>query len=229
MMGYYVIIGLATFGGWLVSSRLKSKFNKYSKIGISSNMSGAQVARQMLEHYNINDVQVLEGKGFLSDHYNPLKKTIALSPAVYQGRSIAAAAVAAHECGHAVQHAEAYQMLKVRSALVPAVQASSRLQQFLFMGFLFGAGVGGALGNMFLLLLVITFGMTALFALVTLPVEFDASRRALVWLDDTGTTHGAEYDGAKDALWWAAMTYVASALSALVMFLYFAMQLMGRD
>lgn len=229
MMGYYVIIGLATFGGWLVSSRLKSKFNKYSKIGISSNMSGAQVAQEMLSHYGINDVRVVEGKGFLSDHYNPLKKTIALSPAVYQGRSIAAAAVSAHECGHAVQHAEAYQMLKVRSALVPAVQASSRLQQFLFMGFLFGASMGGAMGNMFLLLLVITFGMTALFALVTLPVEFDASRRALVWLDDTGTTHGAEYDGAKDALWWAAMTYVASALSALVMFLYFAMQLMGRD
>ncbi|MCL4116281.1 UNVERIFIED_CONTAM: hypothetical protein GTU68_057085 [Idotea baltica] len=183
----------------------------------------------MLKYYNIHDVKVVEGRGFLSDHYNPLKKTIALSPDVYQGRSIASAAVAAHECGHAVQHAEAYQMLKVRSALVPAVQASSRLQQFLFMGFIIGAGAAGALGNIFLLLLVITFGMTALFSLITLPVEFDASRRALVWLDDTGTTQGAEYDGAKDALWWAAMTYVASALSALVMFLYFAMQLIGRD
>ncbi|MFT6810958.1 MAG: Zn-dependent membrane protease YugP, partial [Saprospiraceae bacterium] len=119
--------------------------------------------------------------------------------------------------------------LKVRSALVPAVQASSRLQQFLFIGFIFGSSMAGALGNIFLLLLVVTFGMAALFSFITLPVEFDASRRALVWLDDTGTTQGAEYDGAKDALWWAAMTYVASALSALVMFLYFALQLMGRD
>lgn len=230
MMGYYIIIGLTTFVGWLISSRLKSKFKKYSKIRISSGASGAEVAKQMLEHYNIHDVKVVEGRGFLSDHYNPLKKTIALSPDVYQGRSIASAAVAAHECGHAVQHAEAYQMLKVRSALVPAVQASSRLQQFLFMGFVIGMGAStGAIGNIFLLLLVITFGMAALFSLITLPVEFDASRRALVWLDDTGTTQGAEYDGAKDALWWAAMTYVVSALSALVMFLYFALQMMGRD
>jgi len=230
MMGYYVIIGIATLGGWLISSRLKGKFSKYSKVGISSGKSGAEVALQMLDYYGINDVNVIEGKGFLSDHYNPIKKTIALSPSVFQGRSIASAAVAAHECGHAVQHAEAYQMLKVRSALVPAVQASSRLQQLLFMGFVFGmATAAGALGNIMLLLLVITFGMTALFSLITLPVEFDASRRALVWLDDTGTTQGAEYDGAKDALWWAAMTYVASALSALVMFLYFALQFMGRD
>jgi len=229
MIGYYLIIGLSTLGGWLISSRLKGKFKKYSQIRISSGESGAEIARDMLKYYNIHDVKVVEGRGFLSDHYNPLKKTIALSPEVYQGRSIASAAVAAHECGHAVQHAEAYQMLKVRSALVPAVQASSRLQQFLFMGFIIAAGAAGALGNIFLLLLVITFGMTALFSLITLPVEFDASRRALVWLDDTGTTQGAEYDGAKDALWWAAMTYVASALSALVMFLYFAMQLMGRD
>ena len=229
MIGYYIIIGLTTLGGWLISSRLKGKFKKYSKIRISSGASGAEIAIQMLEHYNIHDVKVVEGRGFLSDHYNPLKKTIALSPDVFRGRSIASAAVAAHECGHAVQHAEAYQMLKVRSTLVPAVQASSRLQQFLFMGFIIGASTAGALGNIFLLLLVITFGMTALFSLITLPVEFDASRRALVWLDDTGTTQGAEYDGAKDALWWAAMTYVASALSALVMFLYFALQLMGRD
>jgi len=167
----------------------------------------------------------------LTDHYNPLKKTISLSPEVYQGRSVAAAAVAAHECGHAVQHAKAYNMLTVRSGLVPIVQASSKLQQFLFMGFLFGMGAGNAgLGNLIMLALVATFGVTALFALVTLPVEFDASRRALVWLDDSGNTNGIEYDGAKDALWWAAMTYVASALSALVMFLYFFLQMAGsRD
>ena len=154
-------------------------------------------------------------------------RTIALSPDVYRGRSVAAAAVAAHECGHAVQHATAYSMLKMRSTLVPVVQASSRIQQLLFYGFMFGAAASPLLGQWFSLALVITFGMTALFSLITLPVEFDASKRALVWLDSTGTTRGAEYDGAKDALWWAAMTYVASALSALVMFLYFLMQFMG--
>ncbi len=229
-MGYLIIVGIFTVVGAIVSGRLKSKFKKYSKIGISSGKSGAEIAHDMLSYYGINDVKVVEGRGFLSDHYNPLKKTIALSPDVYRGRSIAAAAVSAHECGHAVQHAEAYQMLKVRSALVPAVQASSKIQQFLFYGFMFGLAASPFLGNMFMLALVVTFGMTALFSLITLPVEFDASKRALVWLDNTGTTRGTEYDGAKDALWWAAMTYVASALSALVMFLYFLLQFMGsRD
>lgn len=229
MIGYYLIIGVATVAGMLISGRLKGKFKKYSQVPISTGQSGAEVAKDMLSHFGISDVQVREGKGFLSDHYNPLKKTITLSPEVYRGRSVASAAVAAHECGHAVQHAEAYQMLKMRSALVPAVQVSSRLQQFLFMGFIVGAGVGSAIGNLMMILLVASFGIAALFALVTLPVEFDASRRALVWLDDTGTTQGAEYDGAKDALWWAAMTYVAGALSALVMFLYFLLQMMGND
>lgn len=229
MIGYYLIIGVATVAGMLISGRLKGKFKKYSQVPISTKQSGAEVARDMLSHFGISDVQVKEGKGFLSDHYNPLKKTITLSPEVFRGRSVASAAVAAHECGHAVQHAEAYQMLKMRSALVPAVQVSSRLQQFLFMGFIVGAGVGSAIGNLMMILLVASFGIAALFALVTLPVEFDASRRALVWLDDTGTTQGAEYDGAKDALWWAAMTYVAGALSALVMFLYFLLQMIGND
>ncbi len=230
MLGYYVIIGAATLIGLVVSSRLKGKFKKYSKMGLRSGKSGAQIARDMLSYYGIHDVKIVEGRGFLSDHYNPLKKTVSLSPEVYQGRSISAAAVAAHECGHAVQHAEAYQMLKVRSALVPAVQASSSLQQLLFLGFIFGMGAGaGYIGNILMLALVVTFGITALFALVTLPVEFDASRRALVWLDNTGTTQGMEYDGAKDALWWAAMTYIASALSALVMFLYFLLLFMNRE
>ncbi len=228
MIGYYIIIGLTTLGGWLISSRLKSKFKHYSQIPIRSGNSGAEVARQMLSHYGITDVTVQEGQGFLSDHYNPLNKTISLSPEVFRGRSISSAAVAAHECGHAVQHAEAYQMLKVRSALVPVVQASSSIQQMLFMGFMFGMAASPYLGNMFMLALVITFGLTALFTLITLPVEFDASRRALVWLDETNTTRGGEYDGAKDALWWAAMTYVASALSALLMFLYFLLQFLGN-
>jgi len=229
MMMYYLIIGAATLVGMVISGRLKGKFKKYSQVPTSSGKSGADIARDMLAHYGINDVQVKQGKGFLSDHYNPLKKTISLSPEVYQGRHVSAAAVAAHECGHAVQHASAYQMLKVRSALVPAVQVSTRLQQFLFMGFLFGSATAGALGNILMIALVASFGLAALFALVTLPVEFDASRRALVWLDDTGTTQGAEYDGAKDALWWAAMTYVAGAMSALVMFLYFLLSMLGND
>lgn len=231
MMGYYLIIGLATLGGWIISNRLKGKFKKYSQVPIRSGKSGAEIAQDMLKYYGIHDVKIVEGKGFLTDHYNPLNKTVSLSPNVYRGRNVSAAAVASHECGHAVQHAEAYQMLKVRSALVPAVQFSSRMQQMLFMGFIFGMGAGmGALGNIMMLALVVTFGLTALFALVTLPVEFDASRRALLWLDNTGTTHGVEYDGAKDALWWAAMTYVASALSALVMFLYFLLMFAGgRD
>ena len=177
-MGYLIIVGIFTVVGAIVSGRLKSKFKKYSKIGISSGKSGAEIAHDMLSYYGINDVKVVEGRGFLSDHYNPLKKTIALSPDVYRGRSIAAAAVSAHECGHAVQHAEAYQMLKVRSALVPAVQASSKIQQFLFYGFMFGLAASPFLGNMFMLALVVTFGMTALFSLITLPVEFDASKRA---------------------------------------------------
>lgn len=230
-MSYMVIIGVTTLAGFLLSSRLKSKFNKYSKMANSSGQSGAEIARDMLSHYGINDVKIVEGQGFLTDHYNPASKTISLSPQVFQGRSVSAAAVAAHECGHAVQHATAYSMLKLRSTLVPAVQISSRLQQFLFMGFMFGGALmgSGAMGNIFLMLLVATFGVAALFSFITLPVEFDASRRALTWLDDTGTTHGVEYEGAKDALWWAAMTYVSAAMSALVMFLYFALQLMGRD
>lgn len=230
MMLYYVIIGFFTLVGFLISSRLKSKFKKYSQVPTSSGMSGAEIAQAMLEHYGVHDVKITQGQGMLTDHYNPSTKTVSLSPDVYSGRSVAAAAVAAHECGHAVQHAEAYSMLTMRSKLVPAVQFSTRIQQFLFMGFIFGMGaMGSGVGSLFMIALTITFGVAALFSIVTLPVEFDASRRALAWLDNTGTTVGAEYDGAKDALWWAAMTYVSAALSALVMFLYFALQMLGSD
>lgn len=225
---YFVILGVFTAVGWGVSSRLKSKFNKYSRVPLQNGMSGVEVAHAMLKHYNISDVQIVQGRGRLTDHYNPRTKTVSLSPEVYQGRSVAAAAVAAHECGHVVQHATAYNMLMLRSNLVPMVQFSSQIQQFLFMGLMFGIGTGIG-GNIMLLVLTATFGMTALFSLVTLPVEFDASKRALVWLDDTGITQGVEYDGAKDALWWAAMTYVAQALGALVMFLYFLLNFVARD
>ncbi len=229
-MLYYVIIGFFTLVGFIISSRLKSKFKKYSRVPTSSGMTGAEIAQQMLNHYGVHDVKITQGQGMLTDHYNPQTKVVSLSPEVYQGRHVAAAAVAAHECGHAVQHAEAYSMLQLRSKLVPAVQFSTRIQQFLFMGFIFGMGAMGAgVGSLFMIALTVTFGVAALFSLVTLPVEFDASRRALAWLDNTGTTVGAEYEGAKDALWWAAMTYVSAALSALVMFLYFALQMLGND
>ncbi|MBK8388731.1 MAG: zinc metallopeptidase [Saprospiraceae bacterium] len=227
MILYWVILGVFTLIGFLVSNRLKSKFENYSHIGIRSNLSGAEVAVKMLRHYGINDVRVEMGEGMLTDHYNPTNKTIALSPAVYGGRSIASAAVAAHECGHAVQHAQSYSMLALRSNLVPVMQFSSKVQQFMFMGMMFGVGMGIG-GNLLMMVLVITFGVTALFSLVTLPVEFDASKRALVWLDESNVAAGQEYDGAKDALWWAAMTYVAQALGALVMFLYFLLSFLGN-
>lgn len=228
MMMYWVILGVFGIIGFIVSSRLKSKFNQYSRIPISNGMSGVEVAHAMLDYYNISDVNIVQGKGYLTDHYNPAKKTVSLSPQVYSGRSIAAAAVAAHECGHVVQHAEAYTMLTVRSKIVPLVQFSSQIQQFLFMALIFGLGTGIG-GSWMMMVLIATFGITALFSLITLPVEFDASKRALAWLDNNNVTVGTEYDGAKDALWWAAMTYVVQALSALVMFLYFLLNFSGND
>ena len=230
MMGYYIILGAFTLIGWLVSSRLKSKFNHYAKIPNSSGMNGYEVGMAMMRHYGITGVKIVEGRGSLTDHYNPTTKTVALSPEVYHGRSIASAAVAAHEVGHVVQHATAYNMLTMRSRLVPVVMFSSSIQQLLFFGFIATMSVGsGVIGGWLIMVLAATFGVTALFSLVTLPVEFDASKRALVWLDNSGVTRGSEYDGAKDALWWAAMTYVASALSALVMFLYFLLMATSRD
>jgi uncharacterized protein len=226
-IGYLIIMGVFTVIGMVVGNRLKSKFAHYSKIGVRNGKSGYDVAVDMLRHYGIRDVRVVEGQGFLSDHYNPATKTVALSPEVFHGRSIASAAVSAHEVGHAVQHANAYSMLQLRSKLVPVVQFSSSIQQFLFMGAMLG--IGSAFGGTLMLILVGTFGATALFSLVTLPVEFDASNRALAWLDDSGYLQGAEHDGAKDALWWAAMTYVSAALGALVMFLYFLLRFMGSN
>ena len=229
MIGYMVIMGVFTVAGMVISGKLKSVFKKYSQYGTSSGMTGKEIAEAMLAHYNIYDVKVVAGKGSLTDYYNPMTKTIALSEPVYGARSISAAAVAAHECGHAVQHATSYAMLGMRSKLVPVVNFSAKVQQFLFMGMMFG--LAGGLVNPMLMtgILAATFGVTALFSLVTLPVEFDASKRALAWLDETGTTHGAEYDGAKEALWWAAMTYVSQALMALAMFLYFALRMMGSS
>jgi len=222
---YLVITIVFAIFGWLVQARLKSKFSQYSQIGLRNGRSGKEVAEAMLRHYGIHDVQVVSVPGFLTDHYNPADKTVNLSPEVYEGRSIAAAAVASHECGHAVQHATAYTALQMRSAIVPVVQIASSMQQYLL---LFGLGIMGAQGSQFMLLLtVIAFGITAAFSLITLPVEFDASKRALAWLESSNFTQGSEHEGAKDALKWAALTYVVAALSALTMFLYFVFRLMG--
>jgi Zn-dependent membrane protease YugP len=181
-------------------------------------MNGREVAEAMLHHFGIYDVKVLESSGFLSDHYNPMSKTVNLSPDVFNGRSVSAAAVAAHECGHAVQHANSYVWLKFRSAIVPFVKVAATAQQYLLMLALGMFGLGN--NPTIIWITIAAFAVTALFSFITLPVEFDASRRALVWLDDTGVAQGAEYEGAKDALWWAAMTYVAAALNALVILLY---------
>ena len=222
-MMYWVLVGGMSLIGMVISGKLKSKFQKYAQIPLRSGMSGREVAEAMLRHYNISDVKIVQGKGMLTDHYNPMSKTVSLSPHVYQGRSVSAAAVAAHECGHAVQHNQSYAWLKMRSALVPIVNLAARSQQWLFIAAL--AALSYNSGYTLMYVAIAAFTLTALFSFVTLPVEFDASRRALVWLDETGVTQGAEYDGAKDALWWAAMTYVSAALSALVMVLYLIMRL----
>ena len=224
MINYAITAVMSLIGAW-VSNRLQSKFKQYSEVRLRSNMSGKDVAEKMLSFYNIRDVKVIEGQGYLSDHYNPLTKTVALSPEVYQGRSVSAAAVAAHECGHAVQHDTAYAMLKLRSAIVPVVKVASMASQFLLM-FAF------MLANTFpslLLITIIAFAITCLFSIITLPVEFDASKRALVWLDQSGTAQGEEYEGAKDALKWAAMTYVSAALSSLVMLIFLILRYMGTN
>lgn len=225
-MGLIIISVIFTGIGMLISSRLKSKFAHYSKMSTHSGMSGAEIAQTMLQHYGINDVKIIQGQGMLTDHYNPQTKTVSLSPEVYQGRHVSAAAVAAHECGHAVQHATAYSMLQMRSALVPVVQISASLQQYLFM---FGlVGMASLNSPVLLYIAIAAFGVTTLFSLITLPVEFDASKRALVWLDNSNVARGAEYSGAKDALSWAALTYVAAALAALVQLLYLIFMLLGR-
>lgn len=217
---------LFTIIGVILNSRLRSKFRKYAQIPLNNGMSGAEVARTMLRHYGITDVQVIHVPGQLTDHYNPLNKTVNLSDEVFESSSVAAAAVAAHECGHAVQHAEAYAFLKLRSAIVPVVNFAAGIQQYIFLMGMVGAYLFNNIWVMMIVLVV--FGITALFSLITLPVEFDASRRALAWLDTSGFARGQEYAGAKDALTWAAMTYVAAALAALVQLLYIASMFLGR-
>ena len=233
MTGYYVIIGLSMLVSWLVSSRLKSKFEHYSQVHLRNGMSGKEVAEKMLRDNGINDVQVISVPGQLTDHYNPADKTVNLSEGVYMQRNAAAAAVAAHECGHAVQHAVGYSMLQLRSKLVPMVNISSNLMQFVLIGGIVLMGATRTIenpnGNTTVLAIgVAMFAVTTLFAFVTLPVEYDASNRAMKWLKDTGTVTAEEYVGVKDSLTWAARTYVVAALGSLAQLLYWASMLIGR-
>ncbi len=214
--------------GSVVQSRLKSKFKQYSEVPTSSGLSGKEIAEKMLRDNGIYDVQVVSVPGFLSDHYDPTKKTVNLSPDVYEGRNVSAAAVAAHECGHAVQHASAYSMLMLRSRLVPITQISTNLSQWVIIAGLGMMGFGG--GNQTILLIgIILFAISTLFSLVTLPVEFDASTRALKWLDTANITRKQEHENATDALKWAALTYVVAALASVSMLLYYIMIYTSRN
>ena len=212
----------------LVSMILKGKFTKYSKVSLRNGLTGREIAEKMLKENGIYDVKVTSVDGFLSDHYNPANKTVNLSPDVYNGTSVSAAAVSAHECGHAVQHATAYQWLNMRSKLVPAVQISSNLVNWVLLVGVIMAASGG--NTTVLLVGIILMAVTVLFSLITLPVEFDASKRALAWLNHTNVTTSDEYPKAKDALKWAAMTYVVAALAAVVTLIQYIMLYMGsRD
>ena len=214
--------------GMIVQYRLKSKFAEYAKVPTSKGMSGKEVAEKMLKENGIYDVQVVSVDGFLSDHYNPLNKTVNLSHDVYAGRNVSAAAVAAHECGHAVQHATAYSMLMLRSRLVPAVKISSNLSQWVIIAGLGMFGFGG--GNSTILLIgIILFAVTTLFSVITLPVEFDASARALKWLDTASITTTTEHEKAKDALKWAALTYVVAALASIAMLVQYILIYQSRS
>jgi len=227
MSNQIFLVSLVFLGiSFLVSAVLKSKFTKYSKIPLANGLSGREIAEKMLKENGIFDVKVTSVEGFLSDHYDPANKTVNLSPDVYNGVSISAAAVAAHECGHAVQHANGYGPLKLRSKLVPAVQLSSMLVNWVLLA---GMIVLYATKNPTVLLIgIIVMSVTVLFTLVTLPVEFDASKRALAWLNHTNVTNSEEYPKAKDALKWAATTYVVAALAAVVTLIQYIMIYLNR-
>jgi Zn-dependent membrane protease YugP len=220
---YWIIFIVTMLLSWIISARLKSKFREYSKIPIASGMTGRDVAEKMLRDNGINDVTVSSVEGELSDHYNPLKKTINLSREVYSGASVAAAAVAAHETGHAVQHAQAYAWLNLRSKLVPVVSFSSNWIQWVLIA-------GLVLINSrpeILLIGIVLFAFTTLFSLITLPVEINASKRALAWLADSGITYSGTHEKAESALRWAAYTYVIAALGSLATLIYYIMIFLG--
>lgn len=229
MGSYYLIIGLAMGASWLVGNRLKSKFKQYSEVPMRNRMTGKEVAERMLADNGITDVQVVSVSGALTDHYHPGKKTVNLSEWVYNQPTVAAAAVAAHECGHALQHAQSYSWLTMRSKLVPVVNAGGKFSTFVIF-----AGVGMMLaqpviGSSIAYLGVALFSLTTLFAFVTLPVEFDASKRAMAYITDAGIVTGQESVQAKDALKWAAMTYVVGALASLAQLFYWVFVIMSRQ
>jgi Zn-dependent membrane protease YugP len=221
--GYLILAGAIMLFSWLVSSRLKSKFEHYSKLQLQNGMSGAEIAQEMLADNGIYDVRVISTPGQLTDHYNPVDKTVNLSEAVYNQRNAAAAAVAAHECGHAVQHAVGYEWLQMRSKLVPIVSVASGFVQWILLAGILMIKTFPSL----LLIGIIIFAATTLFSIVTLPVEYDASNRALAWLKNKNMLNRAEYDGAEDSLKWAARTYVVAALGSIATLLYYVSIYLG--
>src|SRR5690606_13105320 len=228
MIGYYIIIGAIALVSWLVSNTLKRKFEKYSKTQLRNGMSGREIAEKMLSDHGIRDVEVISTPGRLTDHYNPKNKTVNLSEAVYNQRNAAAAAVAAHECGHAVQHAQAYEWLQMRSALVPVVSVTSGMSQWLVIGgLILMAASGMGIGFYVAVAGLVMMGFATLFSFITLPVEYDASNRALAWLKNRNIVSQEEYKGAEDALKWAARTYLVAAIGALASLLYWALQVFG--
>ncbi|MBU3715356.1 MAG: zinc metallopeptidase [Ferruginibacter sp.] len=228
MTGIIMISVVFMLLGMFVQYRLKTKFNEYTRMATTSQLSGKEIAEKMLKDNGIYDVQVISVEGTLTDHYNPMNKTVNLSRDVFDGRSVSAAAVAAHECGHAVQHATAYSMLMLRSKIVPAVQISSTLSQWIIMAGIGMMGFGG--GNQTVLLIgIFLYAVTTLFTIITLPVEFDASARALKWLSDANITVPAEKEKAKDALKWAALTYVVSALASIAMLVQYLLIYQSRS
>lgn len=229
---FYILIGVIALTSWIVSNTLQRKFKKYSQISLRNGMSGAEIAEKMLADHGITDVQVISTPGKLTDHYNPKDKTVNLSEAVYNQRNAAAAAVAAHEVGHAVQHAQAYDWLTMRSQLVPVVSISSRFSQWLVIGGLILGAASGNTGIGFYIAMAGLFFMAlaTVFSFVTLPVEYDASNRALAWLRNKNMVSQEEFAGSKDALKWAARTYLVAALGSLAMLLYWGFQILGsRD
>ncbi|MBS1977338.1 MAG: zinc metallopeptidase [Bacteroidetes bacterium] len=228
-MGALLIGGFFMLIGWVISSRLKSKFREYSQTHLSRDLTGADVARLMLADHGIHDVQVVSVEGQLTDHYNPATKTVNLSQEVFYGRNAAATAVASHECGHAVQHATAYSMLQFRSAMVPIQSISASVLNFIMMAMIFGGFFAHSMlpWRTAMLVMIVCYGVFALFALVTLPVEFDASKRALAWVKTRNVVTPQEYDMAQDALKWAAMTYVVAAIGAITTLAYYVMMYLG--
>lgn len=231
MMGYYILIGAIALVSWLVSNKLKSKFKHYSKVHLRNGMSGAEIAEKMLADHGIRDVKVVSTPGMLSDHYNPKNKTVNLSEGVYSQRNASAAAVAAHECGHAVQHAQAYEWLTLRSNLVPVVSITSGMSTWVvFGGLMLGAAAGVGFGYWVAVAGLIMMSFATLFSFITLPVEYDASNRALAWLKAKNMVTQEEYKGSEDALKWAARTYLVAAIGSLATLVYWGLQVLGgRD